>query len=391
MSAEKKTKKKDGGQARGGKRHPILLITSICVIILAILAVAFDQFQMNRFEQGLLDVCAAQQDAYVQLVLDQININQDRDVEDIIDILETMDGSSNKYWTFSREQSMLFIKDVLETNRYQGFTTATYYISDSARDFLDSLQVNRVIHRNIEVQNKEYIASGVAFTYRGASYRLCLLTNRSVMLDNNKFLGAKTELNILFIVLALLLVSVPMMFASRVRKLLIARDEQTEVVTELNSKLTQLNKMLSEQDLHDTRRNVWSGEALGDFAEKLKERGMVPSTLLKVRCVDEELAERLLRKAGAVMDRSVLRFWTGGEEGEFVSFLFVGSDYKTAVSNMRLLLNDSIQIVERLCLTGHRGVVEWLSPEEIQERAKRAQEFKDIVEAHKGTGRKTND
>lgn len=358
---------KEGKKKKKGRVHPILMITSICVLVFAVLAVAFDQFQMYRFEQGLLDVCAAQQDAYVQLVLDQININQNRDVEDIIDILETMDGSTNKYWTFSREQSMLFVKDVLETNRYQGFTTGTYYISDSARDFLDGLQLNRVIHKNIELQGKEYIASGVSFAYRGETYRLCLLTNKSVMLDNNKFLGARTELNILFICLTLLLVCVPMLFASKVRKLQRERDEQGDVIVELNGKLTELNKLLSEQDIRDTRHNVWSGDALEDFAEKLRERGLVPSTIIKVRCSDGEVSQELLRKAGTALDRSVLRFLTSEEKGEFVSFLFVGSDYETAMSNLEILLNEKIEVKETRCLTKDRR---WdslqLSPEEMK-------------------------
>ena len=388
--SNKKKKKKKSKKVFGHGKHPILLITSICVIVFAILAVAFDQFQMYRFEQGLLDVCAAQQDAYVQLVLDQININQDRDVEDIIDILETMDGSSNKYWTFSREQSMLFVKDVLETNRYQGFTTATYYISDSARAFLDSLQLNRVIHRNIEIQDKDYIASGVAFTYNGDSYRLCLLTNRSVMLDNNKFLGARTELNILFICLVLLLVSVPMIYAGRIRKLQMERDQQAEVIMDLNGNLTQLNRLLSEQDLHDTRRNVWSGAALDDFAEKLREREVVPSTIVKVRCADEEVSQELLYKAGTVMDRTVLRFLTNENEVPFVTFMFVGSDYDTAMQNVKVLLDEDIEVVESLCLTEKKRWVKWLSPAEWEAKEKQAREIKSFVESRKQTNKKNN-
>ena len=385
---EKRTKNKKAAKQARGRSHPILLLTSICAILLAILAIAFDQFQMNRFEQGLLDVCAAQQDAYVQLVLDQININQDRDEADIIAILETMDGSSNKYWTFSREQSMLFVKDVLETNRYQGFTTATYYISDSARDFLDSLQVNRVIHRNIEVQEKEYIASGVAFTYRGESYRLCLLTNKSVMLDNNKFLGARTELNILFAVLILLLVSVPMLFAGRIRKLLIQRDGQSEVIMDLNDKLSKLNRLFADQELHDTRRNVWKGEALEDFADKLRERNMVPSVILKVHCKDEATSQALLLRASAVMDRSVLRFVSEEREGDLVAFLFVDADYATAMRHVELLLNDDAKLVESLCLTGRRGWIPGPSAEELNGGEKRVQEPPGFVEILKSRNQK---
>ena len=67
---------------------------------------------IGRYEKGIIEVCATQQDAYVQLVLDQINLKDNRDDEEIInDILKTMDSSSNKYWAFSKNQSMLFVKD----------------------------------------------------------------------------------------------------------------------------------------------------------------------------------------------------------------------------------------------------------------------------------------
>lgn len=104
----------------------------------------------------------------VQLVLDQINLKDNRDDEQIIkDILGAMDASSNRYWTFSKDQSMLFVKDVTETNKYKGVNTATYYISDSAKEFLNNLSVNNVIHSYIEINDNRYIASGVMFEYKG--------------------------------------------------------------------------------------------------------------------------------------------------------------------------------------------------------------------------------
>lgn len=132
-------------------RHPVLLLTAAFTLLFTAAAGAFVYYQMVRYEDGLLDVCATQQDGYVQLVVDQINLKSNRDNEEIItDILGTLDASSNKYWTFSRDQAMLFVKDVLETNKYKGFTTATYYVSDSAREFLETLKQDRVPHSQIE-------------------------------------------------------------------------------------------------------------------------------------------------------------------------------------------------------------------------------------------------
>ena len=53
------------------------------------------------------------QDGYVQLVLDQINlIENDTDEALVNDILATLDASSNKYWTLSHDDALVFIKDV---------------------------------------------------------------------------------------------------------------------------------------------------------------------------------------------------------------------------------------------------------------------------------------
>ena len=182
-------------------------LATIIALVLGIAVGYAGWLFIGRFEEGVLDVCADQQDAYVQLVLDQINLKENRDDEEIITgILSSLDASTNKYWTFSRDEAMLFVKDVLETNKYKGFTTATYYVSDSARKFLDDLEINRVIHRTINIEEKTYVASGVVFLYGNAEYRLCLLTNRDVLLDNNEFLRAEVNVGIVFMIAVFLMV-----------------------------------------------------------------------------------------------------------------------------------------------------------------------------------------
>ena len=86
-------------------KHPLIIITTICVICVSVIAGFTAHIELQRYEDGILDVCATQQDAYVQLVLDQINLKDNRNDEQIIkEILETMDASSNHYWTFSKDQ-----------------------------------------------------------------------------------------------------------------------------------------------------------------------------------------------------------------------------------------------------------------------------------------------
>ena len=47
-------------------KHPVLIITTICVICVAVIAGFTAHIELQRYEDGILDVCATQQDAYVQ-------------------------------------------------------------------------------------------------------------------------------------------------------------------------------------------------------------------------------------------------------------------------------------------------------------------------------------
>lgn len=208
-------------------KHPILIITTICVVIAAAACGWLSYIQINRYEKGILEVCATQQDSYVQLVLDQINLKENRDDQDIInDILKTMDASSNKYWVFSRNQSMLYVKDVMETNRYKEVSADTYYNSKASKEFMDSLQVNHIQHSIVNVDNKTYLMSGVLFKYADQNYKLCLMTEKSVLLDNNTYLGIKVEMETFVIVILMALVLIAVIYAFIIRRSAIRLDER---------------------------------------------------------------------------------------------------------------------------------------------------------------------
>ncbi len=332
-----------------GKRIMGLALTLVCTVLFSLLAALFLLLQERRYENGVLDVCATQQDGYVQLVLDQINLKQNRDDEQIIsEILATLDASSNKYWTFSKNESMLFVKDVLETNKYKGITTASFYASESSAEFLESLQENRVKHGTIQVEGREYVASGAAFQYGGSLYRLCLLTNRGVLLDNNKILGATSETYMMVIAVLSLLVVVPCAFAMKARSLKIKDDKNRRAIAELSRSISNLDKLLSQRDLHDTRRNTWSADTLPEFLEKLKKRGAFPLTLARIACESPEAKTLLLRRASLMLGRATLRF--EGEENRVV-FLFVQCRPDIAQSALEPLLSDrarcvSVQVIE---------------------------------------------
>lgn len=339
----KQEKEQKQRQKKNRKTGTLMLtVVVLCALALTIGGGLFAQYEMERYEEGILDVCATQQDAYVQLVLDQINLKENRDDADIIeDILGTLDASSNKYWTFSKDQEILFVKDVLETNKYKGFTMSTYYSSESAKEFLSGLQLNYVTHADIKIGEKGYVASGVMFNYGGSEYRLCLLTNSSVLLDNNSFLGAKTELSMVIAALLFLLVLIPICFANRHRKLMLQVEEKEQEMQKLNVKVLNLNDKLSRRDLHDTRNNLWKQETLPGFVKKFQERQISPVTGIYLQCDSLEIRNRFLAETSSYFGKEVLRFAQG--ETDLV-LLFVQIDKQTALGALKPILTEGVRI-----------------------------------------------
>ena len=146
-------------------------VISVLIVVAATGMGVLGVHQAQEYERSTLAIYAEQQDAYVQLVLDQINLLEDRSDEEIVqNILGSLDTSGRKYWTLTKDQALLFVKDITETNRYKGLTTETFFTSDSAAHFLKKLAVNRVVHQMITLDGDRYVASGVIFEYNGAQF-----------------------------------------------------------------------------------------------------------------------------------------------------------------------------------------------------------------------------
>lgn len=202
-------------EKRFWKKITNIKVISVLIILAAVIMAVIGWHEAKDYEKSVLAIYAEQQDAYVQLVLDQINVLDDRSDEEIVKkILGSLDTSGRKYWTLTKDQALLFVKDVMETNRYKGLTTETFFTSDSAAKFLQDLEINRVIHETIQMDGVRYVASGVIFEYNGAEYKICLLTNDTVILDNNIFLSSKIGLYVFGVLLLGLLLVVSMIFAN---------------------------------------------------------------------------------------------------------------------------------------------------------------------------------
>lgn len=320
----------------------ILARTTFWMVILLFATTLFTVYQLKVQEDGILDVCATQQDAYVQLVLDQINLKENRDDEEIItDILSTLDSSSNKYWTFSKDKDMLFVKDVIETNRYKGLTAISYYDSESAKAFMESLDINKVIHRSITVGEKEYVASGVAFEYGGEDYRLCLLTNKSVILNNNNFMEARIEMMILVGFVLIVVIVTSMMFARRQLKL--DRDifEKELEVKELQKTISHMNNLYGQKEHYDTRYQLWNKELIGEFIQKLKSKNIHNAVAVKIHCMNEDDKKEFFDKASIILDKKVLRFVLNDKD---ILLLFVRNSKYIVNENLKRTVNAGVMI-----------------------------------------------
>ncbi len=301
---------------KSGRKRKYISVTLVLIVMSIIVAglCALTFFEMKRYEDGIIDVCATQQDSYVQLVIDQINLKENRTDQEIIEnILSTLDSSSNRYWTFSKEQTMLYVKDALETNRYQSLTADSYYRSDSATSFIDNLMVNKVIHERIELDGKDYIASGALFNYGDEEYRICLLTNTGVLLDNNKFLGSKMELIIIFIVVYSLIFIMPIgitIFNNIMQKKLFETNEELATV---NTSVEKLNEKLPTNEIYDNRKNLFQLNTVTLFLEEYKElRPAFPISFIAVKYGEKETVSRFFGRNCVAFGKKDIRFYDGG-------------------------------------------------------------------------------
>ncbi len=277
--------------------------------IAAILVVGIlSWLQLGTYEQGILDVYAVQQDGYVQLVLDQINLIDDQSDEAIVnDILATLDASSNKYWTLSRDDALVFIKDVQETNRYKGFTTATYFVSDSAREFLDELQVNRVVHKTIELNDTPYIASGVRFEFGGGRYGICLLTTSDFILDHNAYLSAKINLFILFVIILALFIVGGLVLSIIAQNRYKSLNRCTEENKQLREQIERLTELFTRQELFNTKYMAFGEPAVDILINKLEQRDIWPLTYIVVKCSSEQQRNQFMLDTQALCDTTFIR------------------------------------------------------------------------------------
>ena len=237
---------KRGASGAHPRSHFVTAVSSI-VVVLTLVFIGMDILQVRDIDNGITEAVAAEQDGYVQLVLDQINLQSDRSDEEIIgDILGTLDTNGGHYWTFSRGSTMLFVKDASETSRYRSLVAESYFDSSSGQVFLNELSKDKVVHDVITIEGEQFVASGALFDYAGSTYRLCLLTNRDMMLSSNVMLGSRSRLiALLYLELGTFLV-LSIHLAIKVQRARNEKEEAVEREVRLGESVERLNASLLE-------------------------------------------------------------------------------------------------------------------------------------------------
>lgn len=321
------------------KSHLVAGVTVIMIVVAAVLAV-LSYVQVKDVENGTVEAVAVQQDGYLELVLEQIALNQDSTDEEIIqNILATLDGNKGSYWTFSKGQTMLFVKDVTETSRYRSLTADSYFSTQSGAEFLAGLSTEHVTHSVIDINGTQYVASGALFEYGGEQCRLCLLTNREVLLDSNAMLGARSRLLVLMLCMLAIMVAVPIgaaVNATRARNKFYAAQAQLEEREEALQKAERRHSLL---DSFQVEERVWRADMLPKFEERARERGL-SCAQVNVECRSQEARAKLLAYLGMHTDKRVLMFENGPDT---VTLLMVNGSREELEDTLRRALTQGVR------------------------------------------------
>lgn len=284
-------------------------ILTVVIVFFAMAADVFIIYQFGNYETRFLEMYGSEQDGYVKIILDRINfLDNEGSNEDITNIISSLDATASRYWTLSKGDSILFVKSVTETNRYKGFADGTYYATETASAFMNSLSVNEVGHSIIYLDEDRFVASGMIFTWKGEQYRICLLTYDKVILEDNVLLECKNSIIIILSLVLALLIILSMVMSRRIRKQAAHIDRQEERVVWQNQQIELLDERLKKEYAYSASRNVFKGVVLDEFLKTLDDRAVYPLHFVVFHTQNEEAREEFYEHVQVRLDHHVLRF-----------------------------------------------------------------------------------
>lgn len=319
----------------------ILKKVSFAAMLFVIAAGFMILYQIKTYNDSVLEIYASQQDQYIKLVLDQINLekgNSDAEQKVIKEIIGSIDGNEKEYWTLSKKDSLVFVKDVTETDQYRGFSTASYYVSESGKSFLNSLEKDKVTHRFITQSDQKYIASGVLFEVNGDEYKICLLTNEKFVLNSNDFMQAEIIIMTGVIFLLIIFLAVSMTMARSI-------DKKQDEIEKLEEKIQQRNvsiekienefQMISEYDVKNT---LFREKTVERFMEKIGKRDVSSVGFETIIFKNRQTYNRFLQSTQWLLDKKTLRFEMDNIKGKkAVLLVFIGHSQSEMDSVTKML------------------------------------------------------
>lgn len=311
------------------KRKLNFFVITVVVVFFAMAADVFIIYQLENYETRFLEIYGSEQDGYVKIVLDQINRLEDQGTnQDITDIISSLDATSSRYWTLSKGDSILFVKSVTETSRYKSFTDGTYYATETASAFMNSLTVNQVAHQIIYLDDDRFIASGMIFDWQGERYRICLLTYDRVILEDNILLECKNAVIIILSIVLALLIILSMVMSRKIDKQAKYIERQEERVIWQNQQIEMLDEQLKREYAFSASKHVFKKTVLNEFLETLDEKHVYPLHFAVFETESLEARDEFFEHMQVVLDNHVLRF---SMDEQLVVLIFVR--YEKSVSD----------------------------------------------------------
>ncbi len=212
-------------------------------IVFMIIFAVYGYYQIDKYEEGMADIYAEEQDGYVSLVSERVKSGT-AVISTAEDTVEVLDSSNSKYWTLDDKSTILYIKNVSETNLYRNLDPEKYYKSKSAKKFLSELNENDVKHSIIEIEGKKYIASGILVGTDDDLVRMVLLTDYQILFSNNVYLSNKIFLSIAIASVALIFVICIILMAIYISK----EHKRSEGVREQNKLLQEKLESISNHE-----------------------------------------------------------------------------------------------------------------------------------------------
>lgn len=204
--------------------------------------VTYSIYQLSDYEKGMTEIFAEEQDGYVALVAEEARRGSPvlESAEKAVGIL---DSSNKQYWTMDNKDTILYIKNVTESNAYRDVEPEKYYHSKSARKFLKSISDTYITHSTIEIDGKKYIASGTLVKTPKQSIRLILLSDYKILFSNNDYLSKKIYLQISIMVVASVFIVTLIFMAILIRNAKNRQDAAEKESIELRKKIEEISNI----------------------------------------------------------------------------------------------------------------------------------------------------